>query len=62
MMFYISVKFHKKYLGRRSTYSTATKLRCQISEENYSKHITTRVMILVVCMLSDDVLYFYEVS
>ena len=62
MMFDISVKFHKKYLGRRSTYSMATKLHCQISEENYSKNIKTRVMVLVVCMLSDDVLYFYEVS
>ena len=62
MMLYISVKFHKKYLGRLSTYSRATKLNCQISKENYSKTIKTRVMVLVVCMLSDDVLYFYEVS
>ena len=61
-MFYICVKFHKNYLGRLSTYSTVTKLHCQISKENYSKNINTRVMDVVFCMLSDDVLYFYEVS
>ena len=41
----------------------ATKLHCQIiSKENYSKNIKIRVIVLVVCMLSDDVLYFYEAS
>ena len=62
MMLYSSVKFHKKHLGRLSIYSTATKLHCQISKENYSNNIKTRVMVFAVCMLCDDVLYFYEVS
>ena len=34
---------------------------CQISKKNNSKNVAS-VMVLVVCTLSDDALYYYEVS
>ena len=35
---------------------------CRFSKGNKSKNVRTRVTVLMHCTLSDDALYFYEVS
>ena len=61
MMLYISMKFHDKFLERFSSYRADTNLLFSNLKGNNSK-MYRQVMVLVVCMSSDDALYLYEVS
>ena len=62
MMLYISMKFHQNILNSFQVIEWTRNYHCQISNGNNSKNVLTRVMVLVVCMLSNDALYFYEGS
>ena len=62
MMLYISMKFHENILNRFQVIEQIGNDHCQTSKGNNSKNALTRVMVLVICMLPDDALYFYEVS
>ena len=62
MMLYISIKFHENILNRFQVMEWTLIYHCQISKGNNSKTVWTRVTVLVLCMQSDDALYFYEVS
>ena len=62
MMLYISMKFHDTILNNFQVKEQTQDYHCQISKGNNSKNEQIRVLVLVVCLLSDDALYFYEVS
>ena len=62
MMLYISMKFHEHMLNGFQVIERTRNDHCQISKGNNSKNVLTRVMVLMVCTLSGDALYFYEVS
>ena len=61
MMLYISLKFHENILNDFQVIELTRNDHCQISKRNNSKHVLTRVMVLVVCTSSDDA-SFFEVS
>ena len=62
MMLYMSMKFHENILNGFQVVEGTQNYDCRISQGNNSKNVLTRVMVLVLCTLSDDALYFYEVS
>ena len=62
MMFHIAMKFHETILNGFQVMERTRIYLCRISKGNNSKTILTRVTVLVFYKLSDDVLYFYEVS
>ena len=62
MMLYISMKFNDDILNCFQVIEWTGNYYFLISKGNNSKNIQKRVMVLVVCMLSDYALYFYEVS
>ena len=60
-MFYTSMKFHENIISFKVIERTQNE-RCQISKENNSKNVLTRVMILKVYKSTDAALYLYKVS
>ena len=62
MIFYISMKVHDNLFNNFHVIEWTQNTHCQISMGNNYKNVQTNVEILVVCMLSDDALYFCEVS
>ena len=61
MMLYSSMKFHENILNGFKLWS-----RQEFTTVEFQRSLTTklliRVTVLVLCMSSDDALYFYEVS
>ena len=62
MMLYISMTFHESVLHGFQVIEWTRNDHCQISKENNAKNVKTRVTVLMVWTLSDNALYFYEVS
>ena len=60
MMLYISLKFHENILNGFEVTEGTQNYHCQISKGNNFKNVLTRVMVLELCTLSDNALYFYE--
>ena len=56
-MLYISMKFHNTTMN-----NFQRNYNCQFSKGNNSKYVQEKVMVLGDCILSDDTLYFCEVS
>ena len=61
MMLYISMKFHENILSDFQVIEGTQNYHCQISKENNSKNVLIRVIVLVLCTLSEDALNFYDV-
>ena len=61
-VFYISMKFHENILNGFQVIEQTQNCHCQISKGNNSKNVQTRVAVLLVCTLSYNSLYVYEVS
>ena len=55
-----SMKFHENTQTGFLFIEQTRNYYCQTSKGN--KNILTRVMVLVVCTMSDNLLYFHEVS
>ena len=62
IILYMSIKFHENILNGFQVIQGTQNYHCRISKGNNSKNVLTRVTVLVLCTLSDDALYFYEVS
>ena len=63
MMLYLSMRFLENVLNGFQGIERTLIDHCQISTWNISRKTDyTRVTVLVVCMLSNNALYFYEVS
>ena len=62
MMLYISMKYHENILNRFQDIEWTWNDHCQILKRNNSKIVLTRVVLLVVCISSQNALYFYDVS
>ena len=64
MMAYISIKFRENILNGFQVMERTRIYHCQISKENNSKTVWTRVTVYtcMLCTLSDNDLYFYGVS
>ena len=62
MMLYISMKFHDSILSSFQVIERTQNYLALISKGNNSKNVKTRAVVLLVCMSTDDVVYFYEVS
>ena len=60
-MLYISVEFHENVLNGFQLIEWTGNDNCQNSKGNNSKNVLIRVVV-GICMLSDDFLYFYEGS
>ena len=58
----MSMKFQENILNGFQVIEGTQNYHCRISKGNNSKNVWTRVTVLVLCMQSDDALYFYEVS
>ena len=58
----MSMKFHDNFLNGFQVIEETKNYHCQISKENNSKNVLTRVTVLVLCTSSDAALYFCEVS
>ena len=58
----MSMKFHENILKDFQVIEGTQNYHYPISKGNYSKNVLKRVMVLVLCLSSDDALYFYEVS
>ena len=56
------MKFHENILNGFQVIEGTQIYHCRISRGNNSKNVLTIVMVLVLCMLSVDALYFYEIS
>ena len=61
MMLYISIKFYENILNCFQVIKRTQNYR-RISKGNNSKNVYTRDRVHVLCTLSDDALFFYEVS
>ena len=61
MMLYISIKFYENILNCFQVIKRTQNYR-RISKGNNSKNVYTRDRVQVLCTLSDDALFFYEVS
>ena len=61
MLLYICSKIMKISLTVQS-FSNDTIYILNIPKENYSEKKNGRVMVLVLCILSDKAIYFYKVS
>ena len=58
----MSMKFHENILNGSQVIEGTQNYNCRISKGNNSRNELTRISVPVLCTLSDDVLYFYEVS
>ena len=59
---YMSMKFHENILNGFEVIEGTQNYHCLISKGYNSKNVLTEVIVLVLCISSGDVLYFYEVS
>ena len=62
IILYMSMKFHENILTSLQVIEGTQNYHCQISKWNNSKNELIRNTVLVLCTLSDDALYFYDVS
>ena len=62
MMLYISMKFYDSILNSFQVIERTQNYLSLISKGNNSKNVKTRAVVLLVCMSTDDAVYFYEVS
>ena len=62
IILYMSMKFHENILTSLQVIEVTQNYHCQISKWNNSKNELIRNTVLVLCTLSDDALYFYDIS